>query len=59
MNIDGIPKGILSQGENDSAFWNLSCGARIPANGQEVIAHLWTMRCPQGLAGQDKINPER
>jgi hypothetical protein len=59
MNIDRIPRGIFSKGENDSAFWTLSCGTRIPATGRGVIAYLWTMRCPQGLTGQDKINPER
>jgi hypothetical protein len=53
MNIDKILKDILSPRENDSAFWNLSCEARIPAIGREVIACLWTMRCPQGLTGQD------
>jgi hypothetical protein len=46
MKIDVILNDIFLKGENDSAFWILSNGARIPGISGEVINLLWTMRRP-------------
>ncbi len=44
---------------NTSTFWSLSLHACLPVMRKVVRALLWVMRCPKGLIGQSKINPER
>lgn len=59
MKSNRIRESITAPGENESAFWKLSCGAPVPAMTGEVMAMLWVMRGPQGLTGRYQINPER
>ena len=56
MDTDGIREGILPSGEMGT-FWNLSSQVHILAMCERVM--LWLMRCPQGLIGQNELNPER
>jgi hypothetical protein len=50
---------IVNKGRNESTFWILPDKSRVPAMAREVMAVPWVMRCPKGLTGHDKINPER
>jgi len=54
-----LAKDSMAPGMDRYSFWSLSLNAQIPAMRKGVMALLWAMRCPQGLIGQNKLNPER